>query len=876
MFANDFTHFFFGGPRGRELEDTRRLWRETEKQYRKSPLAEHTPRDLAISVVQEVLASLRASPPMSVTMALQGVAEALFRAENLEPREADWHAIRTDVAAAISVRASLAHRSAWALRFDRYAAVSRRALREVFAALVHALPDSVLGTDAANGFEVPLSDFLADPAALVESIIALPFAPEVQQLSLFDPLREQLEHNLMAASGIREVDDLAAKAHRLVMPRAQKNQGAEYLSRVYLAGTPFEALLSIPIPFGIPETSRVEHCHIVGGTGHGKTQLMQQMIYADLLAAQTDKRSVVVIDSQGDLIAKLAHLDLFGEGKPLRDRLVIIDPTDVAHPAALNLFAAQTRRLGQYQLADKERVLNGIVELYEKFFGEFLGAELTQKQGVVFKYLARLMLTIPDASLHTLIDLMDNGRKYRPYMEQLDGAAKHFFAKEFFDPSFAATKKQIAKRLWGVLATPAFERMFLQKENKLDLFEALNAGKIILINTSKELLKQEGSALFGRFFVGMLTHAALERSTIPEHARNPAYVYMDEAHEYFDDSIETILNQARKYRVGLTLAHQSLDQLSLKLRATLLTNTSIKCVGGVSAKDASALADEVSTTPEFLRDMRRAGARTEFAVWVKHYTPRAIRLSVPLGFLERQPTMTNEEYERVLLKNRAKYCGTLADVSKPFVEVPEAPAVKATKEPEPRVTTGAAAPVATRPARALPDTPHDLGKGGAKHRYLQALVKELAEQIGLKATIEAPLPEGGAVDVLIERDGVVAAFEISVATPVAHERENLAKCLAAPIPKIAVVLAKSARAQATYRQELSAIIPDTDRDRVTFLTPEEIPEYVLSLAPPPGPQERVVKGYKVTSSVSTLSPEEVKARRETIGRLVAGALRKID
>ncbi len=86
-------------------------------------------------------------------------------------------------------------------------------------------------------------------------------------------------------------------------------------------------------------------------------------------------------------------------------------------------------------------------------------------------------------------------------MDLLEGSARHFFATEFFHPSFAATKKQILKRLWGVLSTPAFERMFAQKDNKLDLFEALNDGTIILVSTAKDLLKNDGSALLGRFLI---------------------------------------------------------------------------------------------------------------------------------------------------------------------------------------------------------------------------------------------------------------------------------------------------------------------------------------------------------------------------------------
>ncbi len=180
--------------------------------------------------------------------------------------------------------------------------------------------------------------------------------------------------------------------------------------------------------------------------------------------------------------------------------------------------------------------------------------------------------------------------------------------------------------------------------------------------THKDLLKQEGSALFGRFFVAMVSQAAQERSILDQRDRTPTFVYVDEAQEYFDDSIETILNQARKYRVSLTLAHQTLDQLSPRLRAALNANTSMKCVGGVSAKDARALSEELRTTPEFIEGMRRRGPRTEFAVWLKQMTPHAIRLSVPLGFLERQPLLSEEAFEGLTRANRERYCGTLADV----------------------------------------------------------------------------------------------------------------------------------------------------------------------------------------------------------------------
>jgi hypothetical protein len=512
---------------------------------------------------------------------------------------------------------------------------------------------------------------------------------------------------------------------------------------------------------------------------------------------------------------------------------------------------------------------------------------------VIFRYLARLMLAVPDATIYTLIKIMEDGKPYKPYMETLDGAARHFFETEFFHPSFTATKKQVIRRLWGVLSTPAFERMFTQPRNKLDLFEAMNEGKIILISTAKDLLKRDGSQLLGRFFIAMVMQAALERSTLKEYQRTPTFVYVDEAQEYFDDSIETILNQARKYRVGLTIAHQSLDQGSPGLRSALLSNTSIKCAGGVSAKDARALAPELHTTSAFIESMKRRGDRSEFALWVKQQTGQAIRLTVPLGFLERQPTLDEEDYERLLIRNRLSYCGVLDDIpgfalAEPPSQLPvperlaskaPKPAESAMRPPRDEPGVGVVRPIlALEPrARSAPTTPEppESGKGGKNHRYLQSLVKQLAEQQGHRATIEASLPDaGGQVDVLIEREGVLAAIEISVSTPVEYEKLNLRKCLDAGYPRVGIVLAKSKRRQANYQGALMEGLSEEERGRVSFLAPEEIPDFIAAIAPPAPPTEKTVKGYRVKVSQTQGSPEDAKARHEALARVIARSMEK--
>jgi predicted ABC-type transport system involved in lysophospholipase L1 biosynthesis ATPase subunit len=107
--------------------------------------------------------------------------------------------------------------------------------------------------------------------------------------------------------------------------------------------------------------------------------------------------------------------------------------------------------------------------------------------------------------------------------------------------------------------------MFSATENKLDMFEAMQSGKVVLVNTSKSLLKSDASALFGRYMIALVIRAVYERVATAD--RHPAFLIVDEASEYFDDNIQTLLEQARKFNVGLVLAHQHLDQLSMGQRS---------------------------------------------------------------------------------------------------------------------------------------------------------------------------------------------------------------------------------------------------------------------------------------------------------------------
>ena len=509
-----------------------------------------------------------------------------------------------------------------------------------------------------------------DLPGTIEHCLQVGFDEDIKEAGLFPKLADRLERHLVAASGGNPADP-GSFTRQPKTPSQSDEKDPARLVQSYLAGTPLSAIFDQTVTYTIPQSVRFEHHHIVAGSGHGKTQTLQYLIANDLEAVAAGEQSVVVLDSQGDLIRNIASLKEFAPGGPLHDRVVIIDPTDVEYPVSLNLFDVGLERLQEYPLLERERLTNSILELYDFVLGTLLDAQMTQKQNVIFRYVTRLMLHIPDATIHTLRELMEPGSevKFAGDIAKLEGTAKHFFETEFSGREFEQTKKQVLRRLWGILENQTFERMFSHPRSKLDLFSELNAGKVILINTAKDLLKEQGSQIFGRFFIALIAQAAQERATLNERHRIPTLVYIDEAADYFDRNIGLILAQARKYKVGLVLAHQYLGQLEPKLQEAFAANTSIKFAGGVSAKDARSLAPMLYTDASLIERQPKGS----FAAYARGASSGAVPLSFPLGFLEAKERMDRADSEALKVKMRDRYAIHYSKLADEYEVTPEEP-----------------------------------------------------------------------------------------------------------------------------------------------------------------------------------------------------------
>lgn len=631
-----------------EAELVRDQWNEVDGLFRQLGIAEPSGRTALIAVLAENVAGRLGIPPEQRQAELiHTLIAELFEYEGLfQIPVVDWNQTRT-IAELWDIREELTRQRGFVSDFEGNCELLETAFTAMLKPLYSSCPALLEDSGEIDGITVPthLLQSIGNLGAVAQSMLGVAFAEELAEHGLLARLADRLERNLIAASGGNPADPRGfSRAPKL--PEQFDAKSPEQLVSTYLGGTPLLPLFDQTLDFTIPTKVRFEHHHIVAGSGHGKTQTLQYLIANDLEAVAEGHRTVIVLDSQGDLIRTIASLEVFAPGQPLHDRVVIIDPSDVEWPVSLNLFDVGMERLSGYAPLERERLTNSILELYDFVLGTLLSAEMTQKQNVIFRYVTRLMLHIPDATIHTLRELMEPGseKKFAPHIRKLSGTARHFFDTEFTSKEFDQTKKQVLRRLWGILENQTFERMFAHPRSKLDLFAEMNAGKVILINTAKDLLKEQGTEIFGRFFIALIAQAAQERATLPERKRTPTIVYVDEAQDYFDRNIGLILAQARKYNVGMVLAHQYLGQLEPKLQEAFGANTAIKFAGGVSAKDARALAPMLYCSPELIE----AQPKGSFAAHVRGTTKGAVPLRFSFGYMEAMPRM--DKAERTMLR----------------------------------------------------------------------------------------------------------------------------------------------------------------------------------------------------------------------------------
>ena len=383
---------------------------------------------------------------------------------------------------------------------------------------------------------------------------------------------------------------------------------------------------------------------------------MLYFIAKDLERAARGECSLVILDSQRQLVEALWGLKLFAPGQPLDGKLCILDAADIEYPIALNLFDMHLDRLATLSPLDRKRLTNSALEMYDFIIGSLLQAEMTSRQSTLFRFVTRALFAIPDATIHTFHDILKNGTaKYqRTSTRSIPSSATSSPPTSTPTRNSNRRANRSMRAFLAVLENDEFLRMFSSPRSKIDLFTEINTpGKVILINAEKGLLKEAGTELFGRFFLALINQAAAQRTTIPEAQRLPCYVYVDECHNYIknDPKIQVILAEARQQRVGVILAHQFLSQIDPPVRAALNANTGIKMAARLDAGDRTAMARDMNTVPDFIRD-QTVGS---FAVFIRDPTPTLLSMRFPEKPLSRFSHMRADEQTIVRDYNRDRY-----------------------------------------------------------------------------------------------------------------------------------------------------------------------------------------------------------------------------
>jgi len=506
-------------------------------------------------------------------------------------------------------------------------------------------------------FAISLEDFAKDRLPSLIAALAVPFVgQEAVATGLFKDIRRQLDGNLCELSGLLPIPENFSSPDLIDL---DDYEGDDIIYDFFKNTPLLDIFKQSSIPFSIPDKPRFEHGWILAPQGTGKTQLIQFLVSSDLEKVRRDEASIVVMDSQGDLIDQISTLRDFAPGGSLEGKLVVLEP-DLEFPLALNIFDLGKDRLKSYSARDREQLTNNAIDLLTYVFDALLGegGMMTTKQSTLYRYIIRLLMEIPDATLTTFGDLLkilklDELEPYHPYILKLNAPAQDFFYSQFCDKQFNDTKSQVAWRLATMMENTVFERMFSHPKSKLDLFHELNSSKVILINTDKTLLGEDRTAVFGRFFIAMLLSAAQERSTLDRHNRLPVFCYIDEAQDYIatDTKITRILDQARKMNISMMLAHQRTKQISVPNVLDALATTSVKFASTDNVHDASLLAKSMHCAP----DMISHQPERHFALHVRRHTDQALSVKVPFLVLEKAEHMSKEERIQVRDQMRARY-----------------------------------------------------------------------------------------------------------------------------------------------------------------------------------------------------------------------------
>lgn len=657
--------------------------------------------------------------------------------------------------------------------------------------------------------------------------------------------------------------------------------------------------------------ARVQHTHILGASGMGKSSLLLSMLKQDLERGS----GFLLLDPHGDLVDQaLAFVP-----PERRGDVILLDPADEEYPISFNVLSAHS---------DLERTVlaSDLVGIFKRYATSW-GDQMTSVFGNAI--LAFLENTRPGSLLDLRRFLLEPGFRHEVLRTVTDPEIAYFWKTEF--PVIkSGSLGPLLTRIDTFLRPKLIRYMVGQKENRLDFASIMNGGKVVLAKLSQGLLGEENAFLLGSLILARIHQTAIGRQELHESKRRPFFVYMDEFHNFITPSLSTILSGARKYRLGLILAHQELRQLEKDrdVAGAVLANAYTRICFRVAEDDARRLAEGFSNfTKEDLINLGRGDticrmerSTNDFSMATgeppridpafQHASTTIIRELTRWAYAV--PRARAEEAFRVPVPEEKTTPPPEPKPARPVsVEKPQAAAPRPRPPPEPKrpekpkaaepppvvakpdvsppkpVETpsapkpkllGLPRPGPPTPPVVLPETPsppigtRTLGRGGREHKAIQQSLKKLGSELGFVVDIEKPV-KGGSVDVHFVRGEKRIACEICLTRSAKRDIDLLRNRLEHGFFRIFVISSMS-----DYVQELRNAVADTfkanELESFRFCSPEDMSAHLLEIAASEATQEVVQHGRKVRVTYSGVSPETNAIAKDTILKAVAEAKTK--
>ncbi len=327
----------------------------------------------------------------------------------------------------------------------------------------------------------------------------------------------------------------------------------------------------------VPASLRLRHMHIIGATGTGKSTLLLSMIAQDMKYGN----GLAVLDPHGDLIESiLAYIP-----EHRIEDVIIIDPADGEYPVAFNILSAHSE-------IEKDILSSDLVAAFKR-----LSTSWGDQMNSVFANAILAFLESDEGG--TLADL----RRFlieKPYREAYLKKVKDPHIVYYWQHEYPLLKSNsigsILTRLDTFLRPKLIRNMVAQKKG-LDFEHILDTKKILLIKLSQGLIGAENSFLLGTFFVSKMYQAAMARQAKRKADRNDFFLYIDEFQNFITPSMSYILSGARKYHLGLILAHQDMQQLQkydTELASSVVVNAGTRICFRLGDTDAKRFASGFS------------------------------------------------------------------------------------------------------------------------------------------------------------------------------------------------------------------------------------------------------------------------------------------